>query len=307
MMYGELRYNDEVCQYNFPILAEIPSTYPKLLPFIKLNLPHVPHCSVLNNDGSFNLKQLLDDKTLTLVNIFDLIIVQLKLIPLQSIPFYFLPSSSNTISSSQHKPHIIQPNLVNTKTESSLVYPRDIQLPKQNEVKNEPITIKPILPINTKPIFPINRQIKGNPTKPAQRIIIGKECVPGFNSIESYLDYIDYEKELIKYEELLENHQITKEAYNIFKSGIYPKDPLPPPERYKDILELYKNGNITRDEINLNVLPLSKEERAYIKNMDELDEMQKTFAEMFLDGEIEEEEMIFLNNSYKEYLHVNPE
>ncbi|EKE41907.1 hypothetical protein ENUP19_0054G0009 [Entamoeba nuttalli] len=307
MMYGELLYNYEVYQYSFPILVEISSSYPTLLPFIKLNLPHVPHCSVLNNDGSFNLKQLVGNKTLTLVNIFDLIIVQLKLIPLQSIPFYFLPNSSSAVGSSQYKPHIIQPNLVNTKTESSLVYPKDIQLPKQNEVKNELITIKPILPINIKPIFPINTQIKSNPTKPAQKIITGKEYIPGFESINSYLDYIDYEKELKHYEELLENHQITKEAYNIFKSGIYPKDPLPPPpERYEDILELYKIGNITRNEINLNVSPLSKEERIYIKNMDELDEMQKTFAEMFLDGEIEEEEMTFLNNSYKEYLHVNP-
>ncbi|EDR23470.1 hypothetical protein EDI_096020 [Entamoeba dispar SAW760] len=348
VMYGELLYNYEIYQYSFPILVDFPSDYPKLLPIIKVNLPHIPRCSLLNSDGSFIFKQLLGDKTLPLVNIFEIIISQLKLIPLQSIPFYPLSSPISTVGSSQYKPNIIQSDLGHTKTESSLIYRKDIQFPKPNKVENGPVVVKPITPINVKPITPINvkpiapinnkselvinikpispvnakpislvnakptspirTQVKGNPPKPAQTIIIGKRHISGFENIDLYLDQIDYENKLEYLGELLGDQKITKEDYNRFKSDLRQIGPLPPPpENYEDILSLYKYGNIKRSEIYLNVSPSNKEEKGYIKNMDELDEMQRTFAEMFLDGDIDEEEMTFLNNSYKEHFRVKPE
>ena len=62
----------------------------------------------------------------------------------------------------------------------------------------------------------------------------------------------------------------------------------------------YRQGVISRAEAK-HQIPSSNKSNIIIKNMKDLDESQRTFAEMYLSGSITKEEMNKLNYDYVEF------
>ncbi|ELP86718.1 hypothetical protein EIN_306440 [Entamoeba invadens IP1] len=289
MLYGTLTFEKSPLTYFLPLIFDIPQNYPTNLPLVKTSLsavPPLPLFSIDQNSILINYINLVQDNTLT--SIFNAILTQIPQLPLNFLPFAPTPLKAPT---QQKFIQPIQPIQVIQKTEMNTRIPEvpDLTHTLQNKKIEKIEKVESQVPVVQKHI---PKEFK---------ILVGETAKQGFANVREYLDNINAEKELDGMKNLLTQKVINDEEFKQMSAHLVVKDLPQPPKEFSDILELYKTGVISQDDIIKQVPVCNERRRKVINNFEQLDDAQKVFAEMFLNDEIDLDEMNSLNQNYVQY------